>query len=89
MDGLVRCERCGHGATIHDAGCEVARCGCRATREDVVAAGIAAAREEIRRLWERPVPLSYGRELEAQKIDHEAGRHVRAREALRFADGGE
>ncbi len=88
MDGLVRCEPCGHGATMHDTdGCDVRACACRATREDVIDAGLAAAREEIRTLWERP--LTYGRELETQKIDYEAGRNIRARETLRFADGGE
>jgi hypothetical protein len=55
MDGLLRCERCGHGATAHDgSGCEVAACACGATRDHVVTLGIEAAKEEMRRLWERP-----------------------------------
>jgi hypothetical protein len=56
MDGLLRCERCGHGAPSHDgSGCELESCACVATREQVVTLGIEAAKEEMRRLWERPV----------------------------------
>jgi hypothetical protein len=56
MDTLLRCDRCRHGAPSHDgSGCEVADCDCRATREQVVGFGIDAAKEEIRRLWERPI----------------------------------
>jgi hypothetical protein len=55
MDGLLRCELCGHGATSHDgSGCEFETCACVATREYVVALGIEAAKEEMQRLWGRP-----------------------------------
>jgi len=55
MDSLLRCERCSHGATSHDgSGCELATCACLATRDQVVALGIEAAKEEMRRFWERP-----------------------------------
>jgi hypothetical protein len=55
MDRLLQCEECRHGATAHDSlGCETLGCRCTASREDVVAAGILAAKEEIRAMWERP-----------------------------------
>jgi hypothetical protein len=55
MDGLLRCEHCGHGATSHDgSGCEIDTCACAATREQVVSLGIEAAKEEMQRLWGRP-----------------------------------
>ncbi|MDQ2857676.1 MAG: hypothetical protein M3R53_03365 [Candidatus Eremiobacteraeota bacterium] len=55
MDSLLQCDACRHGAALHDgSGCEVVRCACLLTREDLIADGLAAAKQEIRTLWERP-----------------------------------
>jgi hypothetical protein len=55
VDGLLRCEKCRHGAISHEGlGCDVRACKCTATREEVIAHGIEVAKEEIRMMWERP-----------------------------------
>jgi hypothetical protein len=55
METLLICDRCRHGAIAHDAaGCELIECRCTASRQEIVDMGIAAAREEIRLMWERP-----------------------------------
>jgi hypothetical protein len=54
VDGLLQCENCHHGASAHSAsGCETLGCACRTTLDEVIARGVAAAREEIRSLWGR------------------------------------